>query len=98
MEEYILQIINNKFYDYNHKIGKIGSTGQFKMQTAREITSHVMEFILWLSLNAHIATSYSLMFYLYSGNGEDRHIDFTKEHHIDYIYNLWLENIKLPSE
>ena len=57
--------------------------------TAQDITSHVFDFILWLSLNAQIATSYSPMYYLYTGVGEDRYIDFTKEHHIIEVYNTW---------
>jgi hypothetical protein len=91
MEEYILQIINNKFYDYNHKIGKIGSTGQFKMQTAREITTHVMEFIEWLTLYTMRATTYSLMFYM---RGDGISPDTSKEYHIDELYQYWIENIK----
>jgi hypothetical protein len=89
MEEQILNILGSNTEDedidgfYTAEITNVN-------KAAKEITSMVMEFILWLSLNAHIATSYSPMYYLYTGTGEDRHIDFTKEHHIDEVYKEWL--------
>jgi hypothetical protein len=92
MEEQILNILESNTEDedvdgfYTAEVTDVD-------KAAKEITSIVMEFILWLSLNAHIATSYSPMYYLYAGVGENRHIDFTKEHHIDEVYKEWL-NIK----
>jgi hypothetical protein len=86
MEEQILELLHENLLCPNRFMGQA--------ESAKEITSHVMEFILWLSLNSHIATSYSPMYYLYAGEGEDRHIDFTKEHHVNDVYQYWLTNIK----
>jgi hypothetical protein len=54
MEERILKIINDKFYQLKNRLGKM-NTGQFKLQTAREITALIQseyvekEFVDWYS-------------------------------------------------
>jgi len=90
MEEEILKILQNSIYYAKSDV----SVKKPLVSIAKEIASNMEKFIFWLSLNSHIATSYSPMYYLYTGEGEDRHIDFTKEHHLIEIHKDWNDNIK----
>jgi hypothetical protein len=92
MEEQIINILVKHIIGCDDGFGGLnrGVMDDSIEDVAKEIVSMATEFILWLSLNAHIATSYSPMYYLYVGTGEERHIDFTKEHHIDEVYKEWL--------
>jgi hypothetical protein len=84
MEEQILNILlkwTKVSGDKTHVAGRV--------ESAKEIASHVMEFIRWLTLYTIPATTYSPMFYM----GGSETIDTSKEHHIDDLYQHWLENI-----
>jgi hypothetical protein len=87
MEEQILNIINHKFYDYRKGVGKTGSTGQFKMQTAKEINSHIMKFIEWFTgKDSPVSILY--------GNQAERFATTEKDYTIEELYQHWISEVK----
>ena len=60
-------------------------------KSAKEITSMMLEFIEWLTMNTMRATTYSLMFY----NMQEFKPDTSKEWYIDELFEYWI-NIRKP--
>ena len=87
MEEQILKIIEKNLVTYHGEI-----IGQGIMDTSKEITSHIMEFIEWITGNDHWPVTWT-------GNGIFRIkqypiVESWEERSIEEVYQFWLTNIK----
>ncbi len=86
MEEEILKIMGNNLTITDYMAGIDGVP-----ETAKEITSHVMEFIEWLQLGLHsfgrIEHIEELLYVNFKEGSEHKYT-------LDQVYQYWLTNIK----
>jgi len=66
-------------------------------ETAKEITSHIMEFILWLDLECSISIMPTINYYCWTiDKNEPKDKEQEIEYSFDEIYQYWLREVKPP--